>query len=154
MLTRALVEYWLVGPGGRARDHASRAGLAITYAGANADLNATLWDGLKLEGITPSNPLAVADADMARVSSDGEDRFKLGCLIYLLERVLAFYRTRPNASILNNRMDFKGLADGLASEIARLRLEYAALGSSGGIQGGEILTGTNIPDAICIPYRA
>lgn len=84
-LTRVQVETILVK---RCGGVMALATMAVTTAGANADLDDPIGAALRAFAITPANPLAVTDADIAGITNDDAAAFLDVAELRTLESVL------------------------------------------------------------------
>lgn len=88
MATRADIEQELVS---RTEAWLTAAGLAVTFAGANADLNAPIGWAIRQAGGTVSAPSLVTSTDVQTVASADYDKFLDLAELRTLETVLANY---------------------------------------------------------------
>jgi len=116
-MTRANVEFLLVA---RASPLLEIAGMAITVAGSNANLNDPIAHAVRQLGHTVTNAVLVADADVAAVTVAETDEFLGYATLYTLEAILGNLddvdlRVGPRSE------SFSQLAGQVERRIARLR---------------------------------
>lgn len=154
MLTVEGVKEYLIG---QCRAHITNPGVGYSTELASRDLDPSIWDGLARHGIYLDALRNIEDTDLRPIPAIEAPAFLLGCVIAIKKRVLNFYRSQATQGALGSRAEFVARANGLAADIESDEESYALARESfacSGIDGGPILTGTNIPDAVRIPYRA
>jgi hypothetical protein len=124
-----------------------------------ADLDIQINSALLRIGITPTDLTVASDLDLVSIPVLSTQRFLQAVLIESKKRVLVHYRTDIDQGVLGAFIRYASRADGLAQDIAADEETYEWLwqleaAAGGGVAGGPILTGTNIPDAVLISYRA
>ncbi len=117
MTTRANIEQELVG---RASAWLAAAGMAVTYAGANASLNSPIGWAIRQSDGTVAAPALVTDADVATVASADLDQLLDLAELRTLENVLANYAL-VDAKAGPVEAKASQLADRLERRIAQLR---------------------------------
>jgi hypothetical protein len=153
-LTRDVVFRWLVG---QVRPHLVMAGLSTLDDDTNPDLGQPVANALFRLGISPEDPTEASDLDLSRVPAGQTMLLLLASLIEVKTIVLAFYRSQVNQKSLDTLLEYEKRARGLAEEITADEIVFDRMMSlvdgQGRSSGGAILCGTNIPDAVRIPYR-
>lgn len=126
--TRADIEQEVVA---RAEAWLVSAGMAVTFAGANADLNAPLGWAIRQAGGTVVAPSLVTSTDVQTVASADYDKFLLLAELRTLQNILASY-SLVDAKAGPVEAKASQLADRIERRIAAIRGELASVYSYGG----------------------
>jgi len=129
MTTRADIEQELVS---RASAWLTSASMAVTFAGANADLNAPIGYAVRIAGGTVAAPSLVTDADVGTVTSANLDLLLDVAELRTLENILAHY-SLVDAKAGPVEAKASQLADRLERRIATLRTWLAQAYGIGGV---------------------
>lgn len=84
-LSRANIEFLMVA---RLAPLLEAAGLAVTVAGSNADLNGPIGRAVRDLGHTVTSAILVADADVAQITTTQTGEFLDACELHALEAIL------------------------------------------------------------------
>ena len=128
MTTRADVEQELVS---RASAWLTSASMAVTYAGANADLNAPIGYAIRIAGGTVAAPSLVTSTDVATVANADLDLLLDVAELRTLENILAHYAL-VDAKAGPVEAKSSQLADRLERRIAQIRTWLAVAYGIGG----------------------
>lgn len=127
-VSRADIEQELVS---RAEAWLTSAGLAVTFAGANADLNNPIGWAIRQAGGSVASPSLVTSTDVQTVAAADYDFFLDLAELRTLENILAnFSGVDKKAGPVE--LKSSQLADRIAARIAYLRASLAAVYSYGG----------------------
>lgn len=116
-LTRANVEFLLVA---RVGPLLTAAGLAVTVAGANADLNGPIGSALRALDYTVASAVLVADADVAAVTDAETNEFLDLATLFTLEAILENLDD-VDLTVGPRSEKFSQLAEQIERRIERLR---------------------------------
>lgn len=159
-LTRVQVEAYLIHRAGGNRTGPygwmKAAQLDTSPSGANADLNEPLWAACKSVGVNPTDPSAVADADLALIPSGRELEFVAIADAFNCEAILAVLGSIPDQQRAPDYIFFSQMAKSLAAAITgkwqTIKTRYR-IGRAETIVGRMAL-GPNPPDVIRLPVVA
>jgi hypothetical protein len=148
-LTRESLVDWLVDE--NCRSHLDRCNYPVDPA--SALFTRVIGDGLRRINRDPST---VTDDEIAAVPGASLTRLYLACLIALKRRVLQHYLSQVTAGVIQTRKEYDKRSKDLMADIQNdelLLTEEISRATSSGIFGGRTTDGTNVPDAIRIPYH-
>jgi hypothetical protein len=152
-LTRQIVVEWLVD---QTRSHMDRCGFSTSDDPPDGRFTRVIGDALRRINLDPVDPGTVTDEEIAAVPLGSLTRFYLACLIALKKRVLNHYLSQVTQGVIQTRKEFDKRAKDLMVDIASDEESYAVASTivfSDGASGACLFPGTNVPDAVCIPYR-
>jgi hypothetical protein len=151
-LTRESLVDWLVDE--NCRSHLDRCNYPVDPA--SALFTRVIGDGLRRINRDPADPSTVTDDEIAAVPGASLTRLYLACLIALKRRVLQHYLSQVTSEVLQTRKEYDKRSKDLMADIQNdelLLAEEISRATSSGIFGGRTTDGTNVPDAIRIPYH-